>query len=217
MKTIDSDALVDLTKALGLTGRGAAITELVDGTVEQTLSVNEIVRRGRTFGLTQGIFTAALQNVHTDSETLVTRVEPYDGPAAGVIAPWVTPIPRGFDIWLLGAVVFRVSGTLAIEGVLALQTFVQGWGIDDSGVAVATTRDQPLAYWDAIETGVGGFAMGILNGTNGTYAKIGLRLPRSELGNTNISFHSTSAATATFLCQVTLGLFPTALGQDGLV
>lgn len=211
MKRVDSDALGIVTKALGLTGRGAAITEFLDAQLDQTLDVLPLVRRGRTQAGTEGIFTGVLQNVHGAANSLTTSVNPYNI-ATGRIAPYPDPVPAQFDIWLLAAVVRQNSGTGTLSAVLDFQSNVQGWGVDDSGVAVVATLTQPLAFWDAVA--VEGITFGLRNGARGPYARLGIRLPR--FGDPVLTFRSTSSAVATFSCQVVLGVFPVSLGQDGL-
>lgn len=212
-KIVDSDALAFVTRALGLTGAGAATTELIDGTVDQVLDIVPLVRRGRTFASTQGIFTGILQNVHTDAESLLTSVDPYEFGATGLVAPWPSPVPPQFDIWLLGAVVRRESGSGTFTGILETHIAVQGWGIDDSGVAVVSTLGFPIVRWDAVVTET--IVFGVTAGGELPYAPIGMRLPRS--GESTLAFRSTSSLTSTYSCQVVLGLFPVSLGQDGMV
>lgn len=217
MKKIDSDALGDITRALGLSGRGAPITELTDGIVDQSLNVNELVRRGRTIAGTQGIFTAVMRNVHGAGNTLATTVSPYETPAGNTIAPWPSPMPKQFDIWLLSATVRQASGT----GTLAAALYIdyagtqQGWGETDSGGGIVSAERIPLAFWDALATVSNEFA--VLNQL-GTFARIGMRIPRPMvLGDTNLVFISVSSAIATFDCQLVLGVFPIGFGQDGLL
>jgi len=217
MKRIDSQALGILTKSLGLSGSGAQLTELTDGIVDQALSVNELIRRGRTLAGSEGIFTAIMRNVHTASEVLSTTVPPYVVPAGNTVAPWPSPIPRGFDVWLLSATVRQATGAGTLAAVLYLDYSIaqQGWGVTDSGGGITSAERIPLAFWDALATVSNEF--GVLNQL-GTNAKIGIRIPRPmDLGDTNIVFVSSSSLTATFDCQLVLGLFPTGLGQDGLL
>ena len=216
MKKIDSDALNVLTKALGLTGRGAPVTELTDGLVEQTLDVVPVIRRGRTLAGSQGIFTAVFNNEHTDAETIANSIDPYKVPAAVAIAPYPAPaMPQQFDVWLLAAHMIRVSGSSTIRAMLQYQypPTAQGWGVTDSGVAVVANPPVTLAYWDSAIT-IGTTTFGALALAEQALAQIHpIRLPRAVDGP--IIFTSVSTLTTVMQCQVVLGVFPIALGQDG--
>ena len=185
------------------------MTELEDDRVHQALDVVPIVRRGRTFASTQGIFTGLIRHVHTVADDMETAVTPY-GAIVGVISPYPDPVPDKFDIWLINAVLRRTSGAGTLSALLTVQFFTQGWGVNDSGAAVASQMDQPLAFWDAIATE--DISFGLLAGGQGPIAHIGVRLPRDA--NTTIRFRSTSSEAATFAVQLVLGLFPVSLGQD---
>lgn len=215
VKKIDSQALAVLNKSMGLTGAGSPQTELTDGIVDQVLSVGEIVRRSRTQAQTQGLYSAILQNVHTDSEVLTVQVNPYNV-GTGVIPPYPDPVPENFDVWLLGASVRRVSGASTLTGALFYQfpSANQGWGVDDSGVAVVESAPMGLIHWDSLVTL--NTTSGRLQGSRGLFQSLGLRMPRGASNNGSIRFVSSSSVTATFDCQLILGVFPAALGQDGI-
>jgi len=211
LKRVDSDALQAINRALGLTGRGAPITEFLDGQLDQVFDVVPSVRRGRTPAATTGIFTGIVRNIHTDAESIATGFNPYTFGTAGLIAPYPNPVPPQFDIWLLGAVVIRVSGGGTLSAILDVQFNQQGFGITDGGVAVVATQAQVLAHWDAFVTE--GITFGVQAGSEAPYAKIGMRLPST--GSPGLAFRTTSSLTVTIDLQVTLGLFPASLGQDG--
>jgi len=215
VKKIDSDALGILTKSLGLTGAGSPVTELQDGVVDQSLDIAPIVRRSRTQGVTTGIYYGIMDNVHTDSETLTTSVFPYNV-TVGAQAPYPVPMPLQFDIWLLAASVFRASGAGTLTGSLQLlgNTSRQGWGVDDGGAATGlVTNIQAIALWDTLIGSGITFGRMALNGRPMWMQSF--RLPRGTA--TELRFVSLSSLTATFRCIVTLGVFPVALGQDGVV
>ncbi len=218
MKKINSQALGILQKALGLSGRGSQDTELTDGVVDQFIAINELARRGNTLSPSAGIFTAILSNEHTDAETITTAIDPYNVGTTAAIPPYPPNMPDLFDIWLLSVGVRRQSGTGTLTAVLHWQygSDQQGFGIDDSGVNVTQSAPVALAYW----TGVGALntTFGILaagGGTGQPTAFLGMRLPRSRNGS--LEFTSTSSLTSTYNAQLTLGVFPVSLGQDGLV
>jgi len=214
VKRIDSQALELANRALGLTGAGSPVTELNDGVVDQSLSIGDIVRRSRTLGLT-GIFNGVLRNINLGSDTITTSITPYAIGTVAPVAPWPNPIPPGFDLWLLYATVRIFSGA-PLSGQATLNVRYagnQGFGIDSAGSQVLTSQDQRLAYWDIFVTV--GTVFG-LQSNIGTMAKPMIRLPRSRF--TQINFISaTGAAACGFELQMAIGMFPTALGQDGIV
>jgi len=213
-RRIDSDALGTLGKSLGLSGNGSQMTELSDGIVDQVIDVNPSVRRGRTLAEKQGIFYCVIRNVHTDAETIVTPIDPYRVGVDDVVAPYPDRISTRFDLWLLGAMVRRLSGGGTIQANLAIDYDQnQGWGVDDSGTAIVSTEAFNVAFWNSLATNSDVFAL--LSGALQPYIKLGIRLPRAD--NTSLIFTSASSLTSTYQCQMIIGMFPAALGQDGLV
>ncbi len=215
VKRIDSQALDILTKSLGLTGAGSPLTELTDGVVDQMLSINEMVRRSRTQGVTGGIYSGIMRNIHTDAETLNSTLDPYDVGTTIAIPPYPPVMPPQFDVWLLGAALLRASGGGTIAAALRVthDPAQVGWRVDDGGAAFAGTGNFVVAFWDSLIDASGIF--GIMPGTAAPFAFIRMRLPRSP--NTRLTFSSVSSLTSTYDLQVLLGVFPVALGQDGLV
>ncbi len=209
MKRITSDALGQVNQSLGITGPGADPTELHDGEVFQILDVSASARRGRTMQGTGGIFTGMLRNVHTDAESLSTTIDPYAVGGVAGIAPFPEAVNATFDLWLLSAILRRNSGAGTLTAVLGLNYPFQGFGIDDSGVAVGGALLYPLCRWDTL-IAEDALAIGLLTGSGVPEAKFGIRLPRGV----DISFFSTSSLTVTFTCQMVMGMFPVTLGQD---
>ena len=217
MKKIDLDALNVLTKALGLTGRGAPVTELTDGLVDQALDMVPVIRRGRTLAGGTGIFYAILETSHVAAETVVTSIDPYKVPATGLIAPYPSPMPAQFDIWLLQASIIRAGGTGTMNALLTYTYSAanQGWGVNNGGAAVVATPPVALAHWDALAT-VGTSVFGVLAGTEQPTGEFDpFRLPRGVDGPLTVTV--VSSAAATFHCHMVLGVFPISLGQDGVV
>ncbi len=215
MKRIDSDALGVLNRSLGLTGAGSQLTELEDGIVDQILSVNEIARRGRTQADVQGIYTPTLRNEHVDVETVNNEIDPYNVGSTVLVAPYPDPVPAQFDIYLMGASLRHVSGTASGMAVATLSLTVgtasQGWGKKDNSNIILVSQQMRLAFWDAMVSD--GTNFGIRAADRGPHQRIGLRLPRGG-GGTTLSFRSISTVTVAIDCQMILGLFPAALGQD---
>ncbi len=208
MISVDSDALGIVTRSLGLTGRGAQVTEFLDGQVQQVLDVAPLVRRGRTQTDTGGIYTGTMQTVHTDAETITFTVNPFDV-TTGRVSPYPGPITNRFDLWVISVSVRRVSGggTLTAQANLAYSAAQIGWGIDDSGVAVTSNAGGSVAFWDSIA--VQSNAFGLQNGSNPTQF-IGQRL----FPGTVLQVSATSSLTSTYNFIWLLGVFPIALGQD---
>jgi len=217
VKRIDSDALGPLTKALGLTGAGSPLTELADGVVDQALDVGPIIRRGRTLAGSAGIYGCMLQNVNTGAETILSTVDVYNV-AAGNSSIWPAPMPEQFDVWLLGASMRRQSGTGTIVALLSLQipARAQGFGIDDSGVAVVQVDPMGLVAWNNVVATTTIDAS--KSGDRGPYAQLGIRIPRGTGASTGtLRFSTVSSNTSTWNCNMMMGIFPISLGQDGIV
>ena len=216
MKKIDSDALGVLNKSLGLSGAGSPVTELTDGIVDQSIDIVPAVRRGRTLAGSGGIFTATLRNIHPGLGSVLSQALPYEVVPAIARPPYPTPMPAQFDIWLLSATVRQTGGAATLSGALFIlyPTAQIGWGVDSLGVAVVADGLMPVASWDVIK-GTGTISIGSNVGGSQTYQKIGTRLPRSP--NLQLIFHSTASAITVFHCDMILGVFPVALGQDGIV
>jgi len=210
MKIVDSDALGVVSKSLGLTGSGAPVTEFMDGVVEQTLDVAPIIRRGRTQASSQGIYTGVMRNIHGAANDQTSAINPFNV-TTGAIPPYPAPMPEQFDLWVFGASVTQISGTGTVVAALTLQfgAASQGWGIDSAGIAVVNNREQPVAFWDTVQTVVNPW---LLMGTLGPWQRIGMRLPRNPF--VQFVFRSTASAIATYELQLLLGVFPVALGQD---
>lgn len=212
MKTINSDALDLIARALGLSGVGAPLTEFLDGQLEQVLDVTTLVRRGRTQAGTGGIYTGVLENNHGAANTQISGIEPYTT-AVGAIAPYPSPMPAGFDVWIIGATVRRVSGTGTVVAIMALDTIApqQGWGIDEAGAAVVADDPLPLGHWNTIVASTDTY---VATPDGELWVPIGLRVPRPPQSDTSLNFSTTASAISVYRASVLLGVFPIGLGQD---
>lgn len=210
MKQVDSDALDDVFRALGLKGAVGATT-FTDGILDQVLDVAPLVRRGRTLGNSEGIFEGVFHNSHAGAGSLTSTTTPYNIPV-GSVRPWPVPVPRGLDVWILKAHVFQVSGAGTFKGALFTNydAAAQAWGISNSGTGVGASNQTALINWDALETDT--FAYGVLNGEVPTIRPF--RLLRGINPGSSLLFSSTASDVAVFQCQVLVGLFPVGLGQD---
>ena len=212
MKSIDSQALELVNRALGLTGAGAPLTEFLDGFVDQTLDIGALVRRGRTLAKSTGVFFGLLRNIHGAADTQTSSFPPYTGGTGGIV-PYPSPMPLGFDIWVLAAFVRQLSGSGTFTGALMIDpnTTILGWGVDQAGLAVNAIARMPLVFWDSLVTQTDEFA---LMEDGQPWAKIGIRLFRLNRNDVRLLFSSTSSAIATFDCFIMMGVFPVGLGQD---
>lgn len=204
MQQIDSAALHRVSKSLGLSTPGAMDTDLDDAVLQQSLDCVPLIRRGRALGSSQGIFTASIENVHAGAGIITTAIDPYalTSPRAG----YPTPLPDGFDVWLLDA-----FGSAAI-------------GLQDTDASRITVR------YDATQTALGpvgtvtqpyrlflgeipiSAAVAFLQLATGSVALGPLRIPRGA----DILWSSAATGAGSMFGQLVLGVFPEALGQDGL-
>jgi len=185
-----------------------------DGILGITMDQVPIVRRSRTqTGAKGGIYYGLIRNIHAVADTIQTDVNPFSI-ETGAIEPY--PSAGGarldsslFDLWLIQAAVRQISGsgTLTAALFITYPSTAQGWGVDSAGVAVAASQQYPVAFWD---NAVSQSAVIGLQGAALPLASPQLRLP----DNSRLQFSSTSSALATWECQVLLGIFPVALGQD---
>ena len=214
VKIIDSQALGDLNKSLGLTGKGAGETELLDGTVEQVIDIGATARRGGTLAGTQGIFRCVMRNIHAAAGDVFSSWQPYAAADPGIIAPFPSPLPDTFDFWLLGASIERISGSGVLNGaVLRLTNVQQGFGIDSAAAAVVSTAVFHIAFWDSL-VGTIDPPFGLTEGGQ-PYVNINMRIPRKgAIASPFLSWGTDSDNTATYDLLLLCGVFPVGLGQD---
>jgi hypothetical protein len=213
-KTVDSQALAPVNKALGLAGSGDSRTELLDASLEQVLEVGPIVRRGRTVGPSEGIFRCTLRNIHAGAGSLSTAWQPYASPAAGLIAPFPSPVPDSLDVWVLGVCIQSILNQSNFnKGFLRLTNIVQGFGVDNLANAIVSTSIFTLATFDAIDNDVTP-DFGITN-AGLPYQPVNMRLPRKgAVASPFLRFDSDYSGVGTAEMLLLMGLFPLALGQD---
>lgn len=214
VKVLSSESLSPMNKTLGLGGAGDAQTELLDGTVDQVIAINEIARRGRTLAGTEGIFRIALRNIHAGAGDVSTSFQPYEAALAGVIAPFPSPIPAGLDFWLIGASIETDATNSFDSAVIRLTNVQQGFGIDSAGVAVVSVAVFTLTNWTGVSSAIAP-PYGISSGTQLPYKKINMRIPRKGAIASPFIVCSTQAlGAAEYDFVLMCGLFPSALGQD---
>lgn len=216
---INSQSLELVNRALLLDGGGAPATELTDGTVEQVLDIVPIARRGGCLaGGTEGLFRGLLRNTHGAASVITSGINLFTIGVTGGIAPFPTPIPNKYDLWILGASATRFSGSGAVAGQLMLTNLVQGWGVDNGGAAVAANIPLQLARWDAVVDMTTGTDPLILTATGTSWQPLRFRVPRigSFSAPVSLQWQTESSAAAVYDCTIWCGLFPLTLGQDGI-
>ena len=212
-KPIESDALDRLYRILGLSGgTGVAGTLLDDGNVSLVLNINEIIRRSRTPAATTGWFVGILNTIHAGAGRIATSINPYT--TANNVEPYSSPVPRGFDVWVMGASLIRLSGAGDLDGAM-LQLdptpSQQGWGQDNTGAAVVQTLAIPIARWGPLDTSIASELAIAFNPEGGEcMIKVMTRVPRGA----TLRLATDATALATFQAQLICGLFPEGLGQD---
>lgn len=211
VKRIDSDAMGVITRSLGLSGGGSQVTELLDETVDQTLDITQLVRRGRTLAASEGVFGASILNEHTGAQaTIATTVDPWNL-AGSEVAPFPAAISRAFDLWLLYISAFTSSGPGSFDSAditVLIPATNRAFG------AAGATGMRVVAYNAEIAL-VGGTMLSQSSDPIGIPQRAGLRIPR----NATLRWRTRNggATSPKFQVDMFLGLYPIALGQDALV
>lgn len=208
---IEGPGLDGLRETIGAVGIGAQVTELTDGLAEQVLTINEFIRRGRTWAGQEGIFTARLVNTHAAADAQAQTINPYaTTPANG----WQNPIPVGYDVWLLSVTAVASVDAListTIPSYVSLVYPATKFAFGQTQTAV--TR---LLRTFNVETPYSGGAIFCGAATSGTIPNADgwrgqpIRIPRGAL----IGWNSTSLQAGDLTALLTIGLFPAGMGQD---
>lgn len=211
-RPIDSDALSLVNRVLGIAGTLPGTTLLDDSNVSQILSLNDIIRRGRTIGVTQGWYYGVLETLHSGAGQEAASIDPY-APGAAAVDPYPAIVPTGNDVWLIGATVKRSAGSGDLTGGLLIlnpPAVQAGWGIDESDNPISPSAQIALARFTGIDESLSSGSTAGISGDGSSYVRLNLRLARPS----TLTWSSEAAAAATFRCIVILGLFPAGLGQD---
>jgi len=212
MKFVDSLALGEVDKALGLAGPGAQATELDDGLINQVLEVANLVSRART-PISHGIKWAIIQNTHALAGDQVTAWDPYFRTTApNTELNWPVPVPKGFDIWFLGATARVISGGGFSNGYLGIVGDFVGDGAYALGHAGAPTTDTiryALQNWDS-QSIIAGQTFARFDGRVWAYGQRPVRLIRDA----TMEWRTASTAAGTYQANIMLALVPTGLPQD---
>jgi len=214
VRNIDSDALSQVQRQLGLSGVGSGVAVLEDDELRQVLDVGPALRRGRADVANGGWFWGVLHNVHAGAGGLTSFIDPYEAGAFALTSfPAAVDVSR-FDIWIAGVTCRVASGAISLTDA----TFILGaplrslaFGKDDSGVAVAPVGGgMALA---SFVTAVGSNSFGYFLGFDGRpFHPLNFRMPRGS----NLVFDSTAVGITTYELSIIMGLFPIGLGNDVL-
>ena len=223
-KFLDSQSLEPINRALLIAGKGSERTELMDGTVEQTLDVGPFARRGGVLAGTEGIFRGLLRNVHLGAADIINSgFVLYGNNPSIVVSPTPGKIPPQYEWWLFSCCMTRFTGSINPESaMLQISNLLQCFGVDNSGAQVVANVPLILTNWDGLGV-VGPNVFGIttaVNGSAGVYRNIGIRVPRGGAFGASPQLQFTSvadAAAGTLDCTILMGLFPITMGQDAQV
>jgi len=209
MMKFDGPALEGIRESCGLTGVGAQITELPDGVADQVLEVGQFIRRGRTVANSEGIFTGQLINTHVAGASEFATVDPYNATSpAG--AGYLNPVPRGYDVWVLGTWAYRLSGAALVDAMIGLSYPATRYAFAGNAASMFAPLRSYLttALGEATVAGTPYFRS-FGDGLIQRYQAV--RVPRGA----SIFWSTTNAAAAAvYHAEMLIGLFPAALGQD---
>lgn len=202
MRLIDSQALDKVSKALGVAA-SPQLPYLDDGVLQQVLDVTGLVRRARALGAAGGVFAGSIDTVHAAADTVNTTVDPYQLTSPG--AGYPSPVPDGYDVWLLDAQVAVTIGACDDNPGPRLSILYPSASRFLGGAGNVTVP------WRLFSTEVPTSAVvAYLRTADGFTQKGPTRIPRGA----QLVFGSTSLAATTVFGILTLGLWPEALGAE---
>lgn len=211
MRPLESGALTELARVLGITA-GQEQTDVDMAVLQTTLDVGPIVRRSRTIGLSEGIFSGRLANAHVAAATVTATVDPY-APGTVAAAGFPKVVPVGFDMWLLHTAAYRDDGDALISARLALEHPARSMAFVPSGGANSLNqvlRAYNIALLSEVVIGSANYFRSVGDGL------IGLMMPVRVPRGTNLIWETKGAGStsALYIADVVLGLFPHCLGHD---
>ena len=227
-RTMNSQALALMDRILGLSGSSAGeqYTTLDDGNVQQVIDISAIARRSLTPAGSLGLYSIRLRNFHSSSALKIDNpCDPYNFANELTISydtnAWPVPVPRGFDVWLIGASAWSDSTSkLAMmqlnltlpSGSMAINQTSTDNSLAQVGNDIAV---QQLVRWSTVL----GYDVGKvvsdmftwLDAAGNSYQSFNTRLVQGTTLNF-ISIASSTTVKAT--CELLVGIFPEGLGQD---
>jgi len=216
VQEVDSQALQLVAKVLQLSTGGSELTEFQDELLQQALDVSAIVRRGLTVAGSEGIFTASILNTHVGSDTITNDVNPYTMVGATFVGnAWPNPVGPEFDVWVLQANGINVTAPGDFGGGF--------WGLISDPNAMAWRNEanalaqiEPHSLYLQEVTFGGSVHLSDNSGVSlwSHFGQTRLRVPRGA--DTRIRFQTVKSGVgaASYKLKLTLGLFPTGMGQD---
>lgn len=218
MAIIKNPILARIQSLIGSPGAGTP-TVLDDDSVSLTLPIVPAISRRGLAGLSTGMFVGMFECSHVASGELEAGpLDPYAVVSTNIVLAggWPTPVPDGFDVWVLSACGEFSGGTASAftESALTIEepNVHRAWSINQAGASVSGAIVRTVAWWDNIQAALG--LVGPLQNTisGQTIMQIGERMRRGSL----LSYHSEATGTVETRAQVLMGLFPAGLGQDGV-
>jgi len=220
MIEIDGPTLQLIQTVIGKTRAGSQVggTMIDDGDVTQTLPiVPEIVRRSGTPIDSGGWYVGLLRNEHAAASTEQNIFDPYLPGAAAVNGGYPAVVPLDLELWILTASIIRSDGAGTLtSGMLRYGSGGTprnlGWAELDDGTGIPATTTSPiLGLWESLNTGnILDLGIEVGSGIAGPI-KIGQRMRRGLV----LVFDTIVAGAAADIDLVlSLGLFPTGMGQD---
>lgn len=225
---MNSQALALMDRILGLSGSssGEQYTTLDDGNVQQVIEISPIARRSLTESGTTGIFDISFNNLHSGASLNSNPINPYNleenVSLTSRVNIWPVPVPRGLDVWLIGANAMQVGTDTNVSWCQLLLTMPSTFQAlyqrrSSMGVPIQITNDlsyHSLTRWDTLAPDdilTSGSARYSFETENGEmYQHYGLRIRRG----TTIDFITNTTGAAEIDCHMIVGLFPEGLGQD---
>jgi len=213
VRSIDSDALSQVQRQLGISGVGVnGVAQLEDDELRQVIDVGPAVRRGRADVANGGWFWGVLQNVHGASTALSSFINPYEADGFELTSyPALVDVSR-FDIWIAGATVRLLSGAASINSaslIIGAPLRSLAFGKDDSAAQVTPTGGGfAVAHWGSLVNATSFTYM--IRQTGIPFLNLNMRMPRGS----NLVFDTNSVGISTYECSILMGLFPIGLGND---
>jgi hypothetical protein len=221
MIELDSEALAQVNKFLGVSSPAGMLADFDDQVLQQTLDVGALIRRARTPALSEGIFTCRLANTHAGAGSIVAAVDPYDPatatPANFEDSGYLFPVDSTrWDVWLLGwtVLMFGLTHTNVTGTVLSLIR-------PAARMAFAVGATTPTTAWEVLHWSNSSEGFGSPNevafysrSSNDQYAfpRAPIRLHRGD--TIQLRSYATGASANPLQAHLTLGLFPRGSGQD---
>jgi hypothetical protein len=218
VREVSSQVLQEVARALQLAGRGAQITYFEDGDLAQVIDVGALARRGGTLAPSNGIFSFIIENDHGGAGVIETLRNPYNTASAVLGSGYTTPLPEGFDVWILALSAIS-TGTASVftRAMVAIRTIDSDMGFGD---VAAKAIDIPLMVYRTEDNSfaAGASALTFLRGDSTVRAwDYGPNvMPYRLRSRTNrLLWMTASTGTGTYELHGLVGVFPAGLGQDG--